>query len=260
MGRQRRFTLVKLRSGALVALSIALPSSSCTRIQYQDLTVVRPVPASSCVVVGFLGGRGRWDDETREVRRLALRLRDSAPRVHVETFDNRSRSVAERFVVEALDRDRNGSLDEREATASRVVVYGLSFGGAAVVKFARQLDELRIPVALTVQVDSVGIGDGRIPANVEHALNLYQDNGWLIAGEHPIQAENPDLTRVLRNIRFDYNRPPGSEISLNGLPWWSLVFRIAHARMSRDPRVWSRVETAIRQGCAKEPTGGRVGF
>jgi len=231
---------------------ICLLTAGCSGIEMRDLVTPRPVPAQSCVVVGFLGGRGRWDDETREVRRAALRLRSPERSIHVETFENRRRDVAERFVIEALDRDGSGEVEPNELRSSRLVVYGLSFGGAAVVKFARQLEPRGIPVALTVQIDSVGRGDGRIPSNVEQALNLYQDNGWLIRGEHPVRADAPERTRLLGNVRFDYNQPPGSEISLEGVPWWALVFRVAHARMTRDPAVWSLVEQTVRGACAGE--------
>lgn len=231
---------------------ITVLATSCSGIEIHDLTAPRPAPSQSCVVVGFLGGRGRWDDDTREVRRTALRLRDPGRRVFVETFENRSRDVAERYVLEALDRNGSGSVEPNEAGSSRLVIYGLSFGGAAVMKFARRLQVRRVPVTLTVQIDSAGLGDGRVPANVKQTLNLYQDNGWLIRGEHPVRADEPEHTKVLGNVRFDYNRPPGSDISLEHVPWWSLVFRVAHARMSRDPAVWSLVERVVRGACAGE--------
>jgi thioesterase domain-containing protein len=69
-------------------------------------------------------------------------------------------------------------------------LYGQSFGGAAVVKLARQLDKLGVPVLLTVQIDSVGRGDARIPPNVARAASLFQRNGVLISGEAPIVAED----------------------------------------------------------------------
>jgi hypothetical protein len=132
------------------------------------------------------------------------------------------------------------------------VVYGQSFGGAAVLKFARSLERRSIPVVLTVQVDSVGRGDGLVPTNVRFALNLYQSDGWLIRGEQPIRAEDQRKTVILGNERFHYSRPPGSEIEVDDLPWWKLVFRIPHTRMDRDERVWNRVGRAIRTACLED--------
>ena len=38
-----------------------------------------------------------------------------------------------------FDRDQDGSLDPAERASARIVIYGLSFGGAATVKLARDL-------------------------------------------------------------------------------------------------------------------------
>ena len=203
-------------------------------------------------MIGFLGGRDAWNDSSKGVRQLALELR--AEGLLAETFENRRRSVALEVVRDALN--RNGAIDVQETRPVqnvRLVVYGQSFGGAAVVKFARELNELGVPIELTVQIDSVGRDDALIPANVRSAANLYQTDGWFLDGEHPIRAEDPEATRILGNWRFDYSEPPGSEISLDGVPWWKLAFRIPHARMDRDPEVWVRVEELIQGAC--DPAG-----
>lgn len=215
--------------------------SSCAGITLPDIETPRPVPDDSCLVVGFLGGRDRWNDETKGVRQLALKLRDPETRLYVETFENQRRDVALAFVTEAFP------TGERSA---RLVLYGQSFGGAAVLKFARQLRALGMSVALTVQIDSVGRNDALVPPNVSTAGNLYQDNGFVITGEHPIRAEDPSRTEILGNWRFDYSEPPGSEISLEGVSWLKRLFRVAHARMDRDPRVWELTEDLIRDACA----------
>ena len=150
--------------------------------------------------------------------------------------------MAKQFVRDALSRSRD----------VRLVVYGQSFGGAAVVKFARDLLEHGIEVALTVQIDSVGRGDGVIPTNVRAALNLYQDNGAVIRGESPILAEDPSVTEILGNWRYDYDMPPGRDISLDGVSTWKQLFRVAHAKMDRDERVWSAVSGVIEAACAGE--------
>ena len=133
-------------------------------------------------------------------------------------------------------------LQAGERLRARIILYGQSFGGAAVVKFARQLDAQDIPVLLTVQVDSVGRGDGVIPPNVRAAANLYQDNGRLIRGEAPIRAADPDRTEILGNFRFDYEN---SDIDLSHLRWYKKIARVAHAKMDRDSKVWQKVEELI---------------
>ncbi|MGH9364452.1 MAG: hypothetical protein ACRD1B_04190, partial [Thermoanaerobaculia bacterium] len=175
------------------------------------------------------------------VRRLALDLRVGERNIFAETFENRRRDVAEEFLREVLGPG---------ASQPRLVVYGQSFGGAAVLKFARSLERRSIEVALTVQIDSVGRGDGLVPPNVRFAVNLYQSDGWFLRGEQPIRAEDLGKTVILGNRQFHYNQPPGSEIDVADVPWWKLIFRIPHARMDRDPRVWDLAGRAIRAACA----------
>lgn len=233
-----------------LALALALSCTACVTVSLQDLTVPESVPSGSCLVVGFLGGRDARDDESKGVRRLALRLRQTTRHLYVETFANRHRGLAEEFLLRALDRNQNERLDTSEHRT--LVVYGQSFGGAATVKFAWRLARLHVPVYLTVQVDSVGSRDDRIPPNVAYAANLYQDDGWIIHGENPIRAVDPSRTQILGNWEFDYSTPPGSEISLEGVPWWKRLLRVAHAKMDRDPRVWKLVERLVRAGCRRD--------
>ncbi len=63
------------------------------------------------------------------------------------------------------------------------------------MKLARQLQQMDVPVLLTVQVDSVGIGDAVIPSNVSLAANLFQRNGWIIRGDF-----DPDVWSEVEKI------------------------------------------------------------
>lgn len=223
--------------------------------EYSQLTTPTPLGPQETLVIGFLGGRDTWDDDRRAVRKLALKLRAmELPGVHVETFENTRRDLALRLVQEAFDRNRDGQLDEGERASARLLLYGQSFGGAAVVKFARQLEQAGLPVLLTVQVDSVGLDDGLIPPNVRRAANLYQRNGWIIRGEQPIRAADPARTEIIGNFQFDYSH---TEIDLSHVPFWKKVFRYAHTRMEHDPQVWAKVEALLLEslGAAPAPAG-----
>jgi hypothetical protein len=224
--------MLRLRDIPFVAPALLI-GSGCAGIRIEDVTTPTPLAESSCLVVGFLGGRDAWDDETKGVRQLALELRRRG--FFAETFENRSRAVALELV--------------RQARSSRLVLYGQSLGGAAVGHFARELEALAVPIELTVQIDSVGRDDGTVPANVRNAANLFQTDGWFLDGEHPIRAADPSRTRILGNWRFDYKHPPGSEISLADVPWWKLAFRIPHARMDRDPAVWNLARRLLEAAC-----------
>lgn len=225
---------------------------TCRSARLADLEAPQPVPPGSCVVIGFLGGRDRWDDATKGVRRLAIALRDGDRRIYAETFENRRVDLALDFVRRALDADGDGSVEPMEADRARLVVYGQSLGGWATVVFARLLAGQDIPIRLTIQMDSVGPNDGRIPPNVRDAANFYQDEGRIIAGENPIVAADPSRTRVLGNWELDYDRSPGSVIRIDDLPWHKTIFRADHARMDRDPRVWAGAERLIQGACEGE--------
>jgi hypothetical protein len=81
---------------------------------------------------------------------------------------------------------------------------------------------------------------------------LYQDNGWVIAGENPIVAADPSQTVILGNWKFDYDQPPGADISVSELPFYKTAFRVAHSKMDRDPRVWELAEKLVRVACSGE--------
>jgi hypothetical protein len=189
-----------------------------------------------------MGGRDSWKAKN-QLQRLATKLRGMGdPSLHVETLENQKRGLAIELIQKALDRDGNGRLEAEERGSARLILYGQSFGGAAVVKLARQLDKLQVPVLLTVQIDSVGRGDARIPPNVARAASLFQRNGVLISGEAPIVAEDPLRTTILGNFEFDYRQ---REIDISAVPWHKKVFREAHTKMEHDPEVWEKVEELI---------------
>ena len=211
--------------------------------RYHHFTTATPVEENRVLILGFLGGREPWNNPRRNVRRLALKLRAQyANAVHVETVENKKRHLALELIRHAFDRDRDGQLDAQERAGVRLILYGHSFGGAAVVKLARQLDRMGAPVLLTVQVDSVGRGDGIIPANVARAANLFQRNGLFIRGEPAIRAEDPSKTTIIGNFEFDYR---DKKIDLSEVSWMKKLFRAAHTKMDFDPAVWALVEELI---------------
>jgi hypothetical protein len=99
-----------------------------------------------------------------------------------------------------------------------------------------------VPVALTVQIDSVGRNDRIIPSNVARAANLFQRNGWFIRGEPEIRADDPARTAIVGNFEFDYSR---KKIDISGVSILKKAFRIAHTKMEYDQQVWDKVEGLI---------------
>ncbi len=209
------------------------------------------LPAPRTVVIGFLGGFERWDDQHRGVRRVALDLRARQdPSLVAETFGNHQRTAAMRLLKTLLDWNGDGKVDENERASARVILYGQSWGGAAVVKAARELERWHVPVLLTVQVDSVGVADAVIPPNVHHAANFFQHDPFTIRGRSEIRAADPERTTILGNYQFSYlfrrvDAPPGSA------SWARRNLGGGHAQMELDPVVWERVENLILSEIAK---------
>lgn len=226
----------------LCLISIA---ASASRAQTPaDFQTPQPLKPGDTLVIGFLGSWERWDDPNRGVRKTALQLRElRLPGVFAETVENHHRERAVDLVTQAFDFNRDGRLDPAEAAKARVVLYGQSLGGSAAVWTAKRLAGLEVPVLLTVQIDSVGIGDELIPSNVAQAANLYQREPLTIRGVRRIRAEDPSRTRILGNYRYRYfmlfpaSSPPETRARR--------VLGGAHARMEADPAVWGHVLTLI---------------
>jgi hypothetical protein len=197
-------------------------------------------------VGGFVG----HDNAVHSPVQLAARLRDSLRfDVYVEVFENRRREDAHRKILEILGKAHDGKLSDDTKRDARVIIYGMSWGGSETVALARELKEEKIPVLLTIQVDSVAKireNDEVIPANVAEAANFYQSDG-LLHGRQQIRAGDAERTRILGNFRYEYKAKP---LTCNGYPWYDRIFTRAHTEIECDPAVWKRVEELIRSRVA----------
>jgi len=203
------------------------------------------------VVIGLLGGFERWNDPNRGVRKLAVKLRESEPTgsIVAESFANHRRRTATRFLLRSLDTNRDGRLDPSEKAQAKIILYGQSLGGAQVVAMARDLNRRGIPVLLTVQIDSVGLRDAKIPPNVRTAANFYQKEILTFRGQSLIYAAEPAKTRILANVQFhypillpSYSRPES---------WARRTLGGGHAKLEADPILWMQVEQMVRQAIAE---------
>ncbi len=211
----------------------------------RDFQVPRHVKTGSALVIGFLGGFEHWNDPHRGIRKVALDLRSrDLPNVYVETIENHRRALALKVIRRALDGEP-GVRTLVNSSRVRIVLYGQSWGGAAVVSTARDLQKLGIDVQLTVQVDSVGMHDDVIPANVRNAANLFQRDPFSIDGRAEIRAQAPDRTRILENTQFFYLFRPYGTLNASDGSWARRTFGGSHAKMELDGAVWEHVEQLI---------------
>jgi pimeloyl-ACP methyl ester carboxylesterase len=177
---------------------------------------------------------------------LAARLRKDFPAgVDVDTFESYHGESAVKKIRNVLDTNHDGSLTASEKQAARIILYGHSWGASEAIYVARELGKEGIPVLLTVQVDSVAKryqNDAVIPANVAHAVNFYQPDGF-VHGQAAIRAADPSRTKILGNFRFDYKTSP---YRCTEYPWYDRIFVKAHTQIECDPKVWDQAETLIR--------------
>ena len=201
--------------------------------------------ASPAIAIGFVGGFVHPDDMRHAEVELARRLSQLyGSRIHSAIFDNHHRQDAYLAIHRWLDADADGDLSDAERQASRIIIYGHSWGATAVLQLARELQRENIPVLLTVQVDSIGkMGqdDHTVPANVAKAVNFYQTRG-LLHGRTQISPADPSRTQILGQFRFDYTKMPSA---CHDYPWLDRHLFKGHTSIECDPQVWSQVRDFI---------------
>jgi hypothetical protein len=211
----------------------------------------RDPAAAPAVVIGFLGGFVHSNDRRHAEVRIAQDLRATYGNgVHIEVFENRQRAKAHKLILDWLNREGDGKLTDEEKRSIRIILFGHSWGASAVVSLARELQQDRIPVSLTIQVDSVsksGEDDSKIPPNVAEAINFYQTGG-ILHGRSRIRAADLSRTRILGNFRLTYEKEPAE---CRAYPWYDRLLFMGHTAIECDPRVWSRVEALIRMRLPK---------
>ena len=239
----------RILAAALVVFAAATPVLAAA-----DGAVVGRSPATpTYIVAGFLGGFVSHDNLRHGPVQLAQRIQRLAPKdTYVRVFENRHRKAAYRTILRLLDRNHDGVLSDQEKAQACIILFGHSWGAAAVVLLARELNRAGIPVLLTVQVDSVAKlwqQDRIIPENVAAAVNYYQPHG-IVHGRAQITAADSSKTHILGNYRFDYRLEP---VKCDAPSWFDQVVTPDHAQSECDPRLWAQVEDLVRQRLGPEP-------
>jgi hypothetical protein len=245
-----------IRPVVLALLLIAgLAAFSATAQESRPASDSEPCPN---IVIGFVGGFVHRNDLRHSEVQLGQRLQSVyGSGVHVQILENRQTMEAQREILHWLDHDHDGELSLLEKQQAHIILFGHSWGGAAAVSLARDLQKTGIPVLLTVQVDAVSkIGEDAsiIPGNVNEAVNFYQ-TGRLLHGYSQIKAADLSRTRILGNFRFDYTKEPPE---CREYPWYDRVLFKGHTAIECDPRVWSQVEDLIRARVSTALVSSRI--
>jgi pimeloyl-ACP methyl ester carboxylesterase len=205
------------------------------------------------VIIGFVGGFVSRNDAKHPEVQFAAYLRDRYPTIHVEVFGNHHGRKALHQVVDFLDTDHDGVLSSVEKERATVIIYGHSWGATETVAFAGELDKMGVPVALTVQIDTIakpGHKASAISPNVANAINFYQTKGPL-HGAPEIVAVDPARTQILGNIRMTYENRP---INCDNYSWYSRTFNKPHHKIENDFRVWDEVASLINSDLPGTPS------
>jgi len=232
-----------------LAVTIAILAATIPQALAVDPVTLRSDKAltPSNIVIGFVGGFVRHDNQHHGPVRLAQRIRPAFPKdTYVRVFENRHRKSAYDVVIHLLDTNHDGILSPEEKARARIILFGQSWGASAAVLLARDLRHQGVPVLLTVQVDSVAKvwqNDSIIPDNVAEAVNFYQPHG-IIHGRAKITAADPTKTAILGNYLTDYRKTP---VQCPEASWFDRVFTPGHMESECDPRLWSQIENMVRQ-------------
>jgi len=197
------------------------------------------------IIFGFVGGFVKPNDMKHpEVLFAKYVQRRYGAGVHVGIFGNHEGTKAIEDLSLFLDtnKDRFLSADEKEQT--KIILFGHSWGASQVLSFARELQTRGIPVALTIQVDSVkkfGQNDHTVPTNVARAVNFYQRKGFT-PGQSLIVPADATRTNILGNFQMKYE---SHQVNCDNYRWLSRVFNKAHHQIENDPQIWDKIASLI---------------
>jgi hypothetical protein len=232
----------------MLALVLAPAIFSAPGMAQVSVPRVHFPPAGSAggkvIIIGFVGGFVSQDDAKHPEVQFAAYLRHRYPLIDAVVFGNHHGRKALHEVVGMLDSDGDGVLTPNEKRELTIIIYGHSWGAAETVTFAQALGQMGIPVALTIQIDTItklGSKPGIIPANVASAINFYQTRGPL-HGLPEIVAADPKQTKILGNILMTYE---GRPIDCANYSWYARVFNKPHHEIENDFRVWDKAASLI---------------
>jgi hypothetical protein len=244
-----KFTTLALVSAAMVPVAPRVAHSQQAALHDATSTAeVRSAmlapPTRNVIIIGFVGGFVSRNDTKHPEVQFAAYLRDRYPTIHADVFGNHHGQKALQQVVRLLDTDNDGVLSPIEKEQATVILYGHSWGATETVEFARELGQMGIPVALTIQVDTIGKPGHKVSTispNVASAINFYQAKGPL-HGQPEIVAANPAHTKILGNILMTYE---GRPINCDNYSWYSRTLNRPHHLIENDFRVWNELAFLI---------------
>jgi len=197
------------------------------------------------IIFGFVGGFVKPNDMKHPEVLFAKYIQSRyGAGVHVGIFGNHEGTKAIEDLTLFLDANKDSFLSADEKERTKIILFGHSWGASQVLSFARELQTRGIPVALTIQVDSVkkfGQNDHMVPANVARAVNFYQRKGFT-PGQPLIVPADATRTNILGNFQMKYE---SHQVNCDNYRWLSRVFNKAHHQIENDPQIWDKIASLI---------------
>jgi hypothetical protein len=197
------------------------------------------------IIFGFVGGFVKPNDTKHPEVLFATHVQNRyGAGVHVGIFGNHEGTKAIEDLTLFLDKNKDRFLSADEKEQAKIILFGHSWGASQVLSFARELQTRGIPVALTIQVDSVkkfGQNDHTVPANVARAVNFYQRKGFT-PGQSLIVPADATRTNILGNFQMKYE---SHQVNCDNYRWLSRVFNKAHHQIENDPQIWDKIASLI---------------
>ena len=235
----------------LAVLCTLVPAKPChgSSAQTRSATSFASLPydqaGAPLIVIGFVGGFVRHDEPHHPEVQLIQELRQEYPKnIFFDVFENRKVDQAYNTILTILGTKEGDVSSNDQKRRARILLFGHSWGGSAVVTLCRKLQRDGIPVILTIQIDSVAKpfqNDWLIPANVLEAVNFYQTHG-LIHGRRRIAPADPAHTTILGNFRWEYKGEPAE---CHGFSWRGRLLSRGHTQIECDHKLWLQVRTLL---------------
>jgi hypothetical protein len=186
------------------ALAVAAPPQQVAAVSAASAPPAIAAPPCRVIVAGFRGAIEDPNDRGSGVVAIRDRLRslghaDLCARV----FSPYHQGRALKWILAQFHLDLSTGPSEAElAREPKVILYGYSLGGWAMMAVARHLGKENVPVQLGVVVDGMWPASKTVPPNVLEAANFYQRKSWLMKGRDRIRAQDSELTQILVNERL----------------------------------------------------------
>ncbi len=191
-------------AGAFLSVFVFTRVWTLSHVKAQELSFENAKPCRT-ILIGFVGGIRSPEDQSQGVVQIGNRLKDlNEAELQVGIYSHWNWQNVYKKIRKIIDQNHDEKLSPEEIRlAPKIIIYGHSLGGWAVVKLSRKLEKVGIPVELTVQLDTVGPGDVVVPDNVKSAVNYYQRTIPILRGEKTISAVDKNKTKIEGNFLIE---------------------------------------------------------